>query len=176
MVALAMIIFHISSKRVPAGHTADESLMLRTSRWWTCSDKSLVEHGDFALAVSEKIVIGIYRINGWSRDPDEGGKVVLDLEELQPLHPLRAWVGRATPVQRKPGEQVPFKYITMRGAAFAPGLLIEDGVHASLVVDEFHVLQSSPETTAQLKALVKASRTPQRVKVPKIDHRLEDLE
>ncbi|SEB29877.1 hypothetical protein [Arthrobacter woluwensis] len=115
-----MILFYLSPHKNIPGHTVGEARILRTSRWWTCSDASLAEHGDFALAEEAGIIEGIYEIEGWRRDPNVNNKAVLDLSRLAPGHPMLAWVGRKSPIPRKRGARNNFRYMTIKGAAFTP--------------------------------------------------------
>lgn len=132
-----MIIFYLTTT-APAGNTSDGPLMSRTSRWWECSDQRLAEHGDYALAVSENVIVGVFRIMGWSRDHANDDKAVLNLEELPELHALRAWVSRVPHPDWKPDDESPFRYLSTRGAAFSPGQLADAHWQNDPVHDEIH--------------------------------------
>jgi len=109
-----MILFNITPNRAD-GHAPTESLILRTSRWWSCAVEQLDAYGDFALAVKNNHVVGTYRILGYRSDPDQGSKKILDLIELPTTHPVRAWIRNPSPQPWLPGQRQPFKYLSMAG-------------------------------------------------------------
>lgn len=105
--------------RIPQEHVAAESLLARTSKWWTCSDEKLSQFGDIAFAVQANTVAGVYGIAGWRRD-DSTGKVELFLEGLPDDHPARGWLDQPAPVPWKPGQRQPFKYVSRKGLLPTP--------------------------------------------------------
>lgn len=114
-----MIQFNVTPRRT-IGHRSTEPLIERTSRWWRCADARLAEYGDVALAVERNIVTGGFLINGYTRDPAEDNKVILDLSPLPGNHPAAQWITRDAPVAWQPGQRQPFKYISWRGLIPVP--------------------------------------------------------
>ncbi|MGV9823396.1 hypothetical protein [Nocardia xishanensis] len=114
-----MIEFNVTPTRTPHGHLEAESLLERTSKWWTCSDEKLSQFGDVAFAVQANTVAGVYRITGWRRD-DVTGKVELFLEDLPESHPGKGWLDHPAPVPWEPGQRQPFKYVSRKGLLPAP--------------------------------------------------------
>jgi hypothetical protein len=114
-----VIEFNVTPTRTPHGHVATESLLERTSKWWTCSDEKLSQFGDVAFAVQANLVAGVYRIAGWRRD-DTTGKVELFLEALPEDHPARGWLDHPAPVPWEPGQRQPFKYVSRKGLLPTP--------------------------------------------------------
>ncbi|WHU49339.1 hypothetical protein QNM97_10375 [Gordonia sp. L191] len=106
-----MIEFNVTPARAD-GHHPNEDLRTRTSRWWTCADDKLRQYGDYAFAVESNLVSGVFAIPGWTRDPNAGHKVVLDLADLPAGDPLLQWIGQPPPIPWTPGQRQPFKYVT----------------------------------------------------------------
>ena len=76
-------------------------------RWWAIADGTLNGYADQVLAVANNIIVGVFDVRGWHRDPATNGKVVFDLapaDEWQWLvgqdSPVTWYKGQANPVRK----------------------------------------------------------------------------
>jgi len=75
-------------------------------RWWAIADGTLAGYGDQVLAVANNVIVGVFDVRGWQRDPDANNKIVFDLASAAEWQGL---VGQDSPVIWHPGRANPVR-------------------------------------------------------------------
>ncbi|MET7394279.1 hypothetical protein ABZS66_12375 [Dactylosporangium sp. NPDC005572] len=66
-----------------------------TEKWWAIADSTLNGYADQILAVANGIIVGVFDVRGWRRDPNANSKVVFG---LAPAGEWQWLVGQPSPV------------------------------------------------------------------------------
>ena len=75
-------------------------------RWWAVADGTLGGYADQVLAVANNVIVGVFDVRGWQRDPDADNKVVFD---LAPAVEWQWLVGQDSPVTWHRGQANPVR-------------------------------------------------------------------
>jgi hypothetical protein len=75
-------------------------------RWWAVSETTRRDYADDVLAVADNIIVGVFAVRGWVRDPANGDKVVF---QLAPAARWQFLIGRDSPVTWIRGQANPVR-------------------------------------------------------------------
>jgi hypothetical protein len=75
-------------------------------RWWAIADGTLADYADEVLAVANNIIVAVFKVRGWRRDPDVNNSVIFDLVEA----PAWQWlIGQNSPITWHGGRTNPVR-------------------------------------------------------------------
>ena len=78
---------------------------------WLIAEWRLNRFGDYLVAVERNVVVGVFKIDGWSRKGGAKGPVTFDLTEVD-LAPGAVAVGDPSPDPWLAGQRWPVKYLS----------------------------------------------------------------
>lgn len=83
-----------------------QDVQVCAEKWWVISDATLNGYADQVLAVADNIIVGVFDVGGWQRDPSNSNKVVFD---LQPSGEWQWVIGQESPVTWTRGQANPVR-------------------------------------------------------------------
>ena len=100
-----MIIVNVN--KTSPGHVVRES----AASSWLIAEWRLTRFGDYLVAVERNVVVGVFKIDGWSRDGGPKGPVTFELAEMSAA-PAGLLVGDPSPDPWLAGQRWPVKYLS----------------------------------------------------------------